>query len=207
MHTLIHTFSCNSCTEPSAIYTNSEKKKICFYLFNSHRFFFCPSSSSWDDCYPQVSRVSRVCCPNFFLPLIFVSLYFCSCDFFSAWSSQPLISVSTATVPFSSSSAELLSLKIMIFSPRKAFLCCNWISLSAVIIFYLNCPLSPLALVFHQWLPLLSIWSVPSSLWLLGPSLRIFPLSTCWDLKPAAGCLEVRSPESRDVIVVLPPGS
>lgn len=153
------------------------------------------------------SQVSGVCSPNFFWPLIFVSLYFCSCDlFFPAWSSQLLISVSTATVPFSSSSAELLSLKIMIFSPRKAFLCCNWISLSAVIIFYLNCPLSPLALVFHQWLPLLRILSVPSSLWCLVPSLRIFPLSICWDLKPAAGCRGVRSPESRDVIVVLPPG-
>lgn len=52
------------------------------------------------------------------------------------------------------------------FGPRKAFWCYNWISLSAVIIFCLRCPLSPLAAPFHQWLCLLSVLLIHfSGLW------------------------------------------
>lgn len=144
------------------------------------------------------SQVSRV-----FLPLIFVSLYFCSyaiffffCLIFEAtnfglYSNHPFQQLICWASEFKNYD---------VFHPRKSFLCCNWISLSAVVIFLFELPsVSSGSSISSVASPLECFER--SSLWLLVPSLRIFPLCIRCSLKPAVGYPQVRSPESRDGIL------
>lgn len=97
-HIGVYVLSCDSCEELSSICRlRFQRETFYFHLFNSRLIFICSFFSLEITLIPKLDLQNKSVLQISFLPLVFISLYFCSfCDsLFSIWSSEPPVEVGT----------------------------------------------------------------------------------------------------------------